>query len=218
MDRQFDEQSQATRTAIGPKQWFCLFHGDSGPMGVAVESVAEVLETDSPVRLAWSPPQLVGMCSYHREVIPVVVLSALSLGVDEDFLGNRDQVVATSSARENSGCAVRTRCVVLILKTEHGAWGLALDSENATVSRECPTYHAPRTYANGPVLIGVVERAGTYYRILDAAATWHGIRSAIGAWFVHISESNSSSSLASGEEPNPDRPGTSGGDRSAEVL
>ena len=33
--------------------------------------------TDTLVRLAWSPPQVIGMCSYHREVIPVVVLDSL---------------------------------------------------------------------------------------------------------------------------------------------
>ena len=67
-----DEQSTATPTPIGPKQWFCLFRGDAGPMAVPVESVAEVLERVTLVPLAWSRPQVVGMCSYHREVVPVV--------------------------------------------------------------------------------------------------------------------------------------------------
>ena len=71
------QHSSATPTAIGTKQWFCLFRGDGRPMAISVESVAEVLETDTLIRLAWSPPQVVGMCSYRREVVPVVKLCAL---------------------------------------------------------------------------------------------------------------------------------------------
>ena len=93
-----DEQSRTTRTTIEPKQWFCLFRGDAGPMAVSVESVAEVLETDTLVRLAWSPPQVVGMCSYHREVVPVVVLGPLPPGVGEDLLRGQDPAIATDPA------------------------------------------------------------------------------------------------------------------------
>ncbi len=201
-------QLRTTRTAIGSKQWFCLFQGDAGPMGVSVESVAEVLETDTLVRLAWSPPQVVGLCSFHREVIPVVVLGPRASNVQDDLAGERDQAIATSSAGEKVGTARQARCVVLILKTEHGAWGVRVDSENTIMSWESPEYHAPRLTENGPVLIGTVEHAGTCYGIFDAEATCCGLRSAIGRWSGFISESNPSSSLPSGENPVPAGPGS----------
>jgi chemotaxis signal transduction protein len=215
IERVDNEQSKTTQTAIGPKQWYCLFHGNTGPMAVSVESVAEVLETDTIVRLAWNPPQVIGMCSYHRQVIPLVVLGALSHNVGEDLCGNPDHAVAASSAGKRTGLALRTRCVVLILRTEHGAWGLPVDSEKTIVSRESPAYHAPRVDSHGPVLIGIVERAGTCYRIVDAAATWLGLRSAIERWFALISESHPSSPIPFGEEPIPEGPGTSGKDPKA---
>jgi len=205
-----DEQSRTTRSTIGPKQWFCLFRGDAGPMAVAVESVAEVLETDTLVRLAWSPPQVAGMRSYHREVVPVVKLGPFPSDIGEDGLRGQDQAVVTETAGEKIGIDERTGCVVLILKTEHGAWGIRVDSQNTIMSRECPEYHSPRMYANGPVLIGIVRLAGTCYGILDAEATWCGLRSAVGAWCGRISESNPSSPLPSGEEPIPAGPGASG--------
>src|SRR5215831_17686569 len=46
------------RATMGQEQWFCLFRGDAGPMAVPAESVAEVLDVDRLVRLAWSPPQV----------------------------------------------------------------------------------------------------------------------------------------------------------------
>src|SRR5262245_21946480 len=69
IERPRDDRSATTTISTGPEQWFCLFHGDAGPMAIAVESVAEVVETDRLIRLAWSPPRVVGMCSYHREVV-----------------------------------------------------------------------------------------------------------------------------------------------------
>jgi chemotaxis signal transduction protein len=210
-----DEQSTPTPTVIGPKQWFCFFRGDAGPMAISVESVAEVLQTNTLIRLAWSPPQVVGMCSYHREVVPVVKLGPLPRDVGEEVLTGPDQSVAIDTDGEMVSIDEPTRCVVLILKSEHGAWGIRVDSENTIMSRESPECHLPRMYANGPVLIGIVRLAGTCYGIVDAEATWRGLRSAICEWSGLISESNPSSPLPSGEEPIPADPGAIGERREA---
>lgn len=202
-----DQQSTTTPTVIGPKQWFCLFRGDAGPMAISVESVAEVLETDTLIRLAWSPPQVVGMCSYHSEVVPVVKLGPLPRDVGEEVLSGQDQTVAIDTAGEVVSIDESTRCVVLILKTEHGAWGIRVGSDNTIMSRESPECHSPRMYANGSVLTGIVRFGGTCYGIVDAEATWRGLRSAVGRWSGLISESNPSSPLPSGEEPIPADPG-----------
>ena len=205
-----DQHSTTTPTVIGTKQWFCLFRGDGGPMAISVESVAEVLQTDTLIRLAWSPPQVVGMCSFHREVVPVVKLGALPREIGEEVHAMEDPTVALDAAGKSVGIDEPTRCVVLVLKSEHGAWGIRVDSESTIMSRESPEFHPPPTYASGPVLIGVVRFAGTCYAIVDAEATWRGLRSAVGRWSGLISESNPSSPQPSGEEPIPANPGAMG--------
>jgi chemotaxis signal transduction protein len=195
-----DERLKATPTAIGTKPWFCLFRGDAGPMAVSVESVAEVLETDTLVRLAWSPPQVVGLCSYHREVVPVVTLGSFPSGAGDDRSNGPDQAPATDSVGEKLGSDDRTRCVVLILKTEHGNWGIRVDPENTIMSPEFPQYDSPRTGADGPALIGTIGRAGTCYRILNAEAAWRALRSEVGRWAGLISGFNAPSPLPSADE------------------
>jgi chemotaxis signal transduction protein len=204
------EESKMTATAMEPKRWFCLFRTDAGPMAVSVESVTEVLETDTLVPLAWSPPQVVGLCSYHRDVIPVVVLGPLARGAHDNVSGERDQAPARDPAGEKAGTHDQSRSLVLILKTEHGAWGIRVDSESTTISRESPEYHSPRMLASGAALIGIVQLAGTCYEIIDAEATWRGLRSVVSRWTGLKSESNPSSPLPSESEPIPAGPGTAG--------
>jgi chemotaxis signal transduction protein len=204
---QRDAQSTTTPAVIRPKQWFCLFHGDAGAMAISVESVAEVLETDTLVRFPWSPPEIIGMCSYHREVVPVVNLGPRSRDGGEEIPSGQDQTVGINTAGEAADTGEPIRCVVLILKTEQGAWGVRVDSENTIMSHESSECHSPRVYANGLVLIGTVRLAGTCYGIVDAAATWRGLRSAVVRWSGLVSESNPSAPLPSGEGPIPAEPG-----------
>jgi chemotaxis signal transduction protein len=196
------EQSTTTPNLIGPKQWFCLFCADASPLAVSLESVSEVLDTDTLVQLPWSPPQVVGMCSYHREVVPVVTLGPPRDEVGEVALSGQDQTIAMNTPGETVGDDGRARCVLLIFKTEHGAWGIRINSENTIISRESPDWHSPRTHANGPVLVGIVHLAGTDYQILDAEATWRALRSEVGRWTRFVSESKPLS-LRPGHEPYP---------------
>lgn len=192
-ERRGDEPPGAPRTAIAPGAWFCLFRGDAGPMGVAVECVAEVLEAERVVRLPWSPPQVVGLCLYHREVVPIVVFGSLLGEARENRLEGSRRSTAANPDGEGAGGRERTGCVVLILKTEHGAWGLRVDAETTVMSRESPEYHAPRISASGAVLIGTVERDGGFHGILDAEATWRGLRSAVARRHGRIIEPDDSS-------------------------
>jgi purine-binding chemotaxis protein CheW len=183
-------------------------------MAVAVESVAEVLETDSLVRLAWSPPQVAGMCSYHTDVIPVVVLGPLARGLREDVAAGQDEAAATSAAEVRGGIDGGSRSVVLILKTEQGAWGIRMDAEATIMSRESPEFHSPRSLTNGPVQIGTVRFAETCYAILDAEATWRGLRWAICRWAGLMSESNTTSPSPAEDAPIPADRADAGPDRS----
>jgi hypothetical protein len=92
------------------------------------------------------------------------------------------------TSREEHNVDDRTRCILLILKTEHGAWGIQGDSVWTIMSRECPESHPPHADGNGPVLVGTIAHAGTRYGILDAEATWLGLRSAIYRWYGFIGE------------------------------
>ena len=194
------EPATRSQPGIGEEQWFCLFRGDAGPMAVSVESVAAVLETDMLVRLAWSPPQLVGLCPYHREVVPVVLLSPASGGGETSYASGRGPAAGTDPSEEKPGMEDRTPCVVLILRTEQGAWGIRVDAENTIMSREWPESHPPHIEGDGPVIVGMIRRSDTCYGILDAEATWHGLASSVGRWYGLISQSKPSSPAPSGEE------------------
>jgi chemotaxis signal transduction protein len=184
-----------------PTTWFCLFRCAVGRIAVSLESVAEVLETDTVVRLPWSPPQVVGLCTYHREVVPVVRLEPPpQSGGDRVRAGHNPESLA-ERCEEKTRLGDGSRCVVLMMKSEHGAWGIAVDSQITLVSRETPEFHEPEVCAQGPVLIGDVRRAEACYRILDAEATWRGLRSAVVRWSGLISEFSDSSPRHSTEHP-----------------
>ena len=170
------------------EQWYCLFRGDAGPMAVPAEAVAEVLESGSLVRLAWSPPQVVGLCPYHRDVIPVVRLAPPPRSLAADPASGPDPTTMGEASGEEPDVDDRTRCVLLILKTEHGAWGIQGESVWTIMSRECPESHPPRADGTGPVLVGTLPHAGIRYGILDAEATWLGLRCAISRWYGFIGE------------------------------
>jgi purine-binding chemotaxis protein CheW len=181
---------------------FCLFHGDAGPMAVSVESVAAVLETEFLVPLVWSPPQVLGLCSYRREVVPVISLGPAESGAGADRasrFGSCPAAGIVTSAGKASG-EEKTRCVVLILRTEHDAWGLRVDDRGTSISRECPDFQPPRLDAHGATLIGVLPRETTRYAILDAEATWCGLRSAVARWYGRINEPGCYSAHPVGEK------------------
>ncbi len=181
---------------------FCLFHSDAGPRAVSVEFVAAVLETESLVRLVWSPPQVAGLCPYHREVVPVMSMGPTAIGAEADResgVDSRPEAGAELSAA-NDCREEKTRCVVLILRTEHDAWGLRIAHAGTMISRECPDCHPPRLDEHGSVLIGALLHAETRYAILDAAATWRGLRSAVARWYGLINEPGFYSALPEGEK------------------
>ncbi len=190
---------------------FCLFHGDAGPMAVSVESVAAVLETEFLVPLVWNPPQVVGLCPYHREVVPVISLGPIKRGAGADRESGVDSrpTVGAVTLTAKEGGEEKTRCVVLILRTEHDAWGLRIDHVGTFISRECPDFHPPRLDEHGSTLIGVLVREETRYPILDAEATWCGLRSAVARWYGLINEHSFYSTLPAGEKIRESGTGTS---------
>jgi chemotaxis signal transduction protein len=188
------------------EQSYCMFHGDAGPMAVSVDRVAAVLETESLVPLVWRPPQVVGICPYHREVVPVISLATTGNGSDADLasaVGSRAGATAFVAMAKDGGDE-DPRCFVLILRTEHDAWGLRIDHLGTIISRERPELHAPRIDENGAVVVGALEREGKRYAILDAEATWRELRSAVVRWYRIINEPSFYTALPLGESTRED--------------
>jgi chemotaxis signal transduction protein len=210
IDRQRDEVSATARATNGQNRWFCFFRGDAGPMAVAVESVAGVLETDTFVRLPWSPPGVVGMCSYHGEVVPVVVLDLPENHGRDGHKKGLESDAAPDHIPAKPGIDCAARCVVLVLKTAHGAWGIRIEAEKTFMGHETPEYITTPRVSDGSVVIGSVGLAGTCYRILDAEATWRGLRSGIAGWSGLASEPSSPASPPSEAETVRAGPGRAG--------
>jgi hypothetical protein len=173
------------------EQLFCLFHGDAGPMAVPVESVARVLETESLVPLVWSPPQVLGLCPFRRDAVPVISLLPTGNGFDTEREDQAGSPTAASAARApaEDDDEKKTRCMVVILRTEHGDWGLRIDHTGAFISKECAHFHPLRIDDHGAVFIGDIPRAEAHYTILDPEATWRGLRSAVARWYELINRS-----------------------------
>ncbi len=191
---------------------FCLFHGDAGPMAVSVESVAAVLETEFLVPLVWSPPQVIGLCPYHREVVPVISLGPIESppGADRESGVDARPAAATLTSARKDRVEEKTRCVVLILRTEHDAWGLRIDQAGTFFSRAYPDFHPPKRDEHGATLIGALVREDSRYSILDAEATWYWLRSEIARWYGLINEPGFYSALPVGEKLRAAGTGTTG--------
>jgi chemotaxis signal transduction protein len=180
---------------------FCLFDGDAGPMAVSVESVAAVLEEQPLVRLVWSPPHVVGLCPYRREVVPVISFGSIE---------SHRWVERASEAKCRPGAGAlahashevrgdKTACAVLILRTEHDDWGLRIGHAGTLISRESPDLRPARHDEDGLVWIGSLRRGETRYTVFDAAATWRALRSAIARSYALANEHTFNSSISSDE-------------------
>ena len=155
---------------------FCLVRCESRPLAVAVENVAEVLELDTLVRISLCPPQIAGLCPYHRQVVPVAALP-----------GGSSPLVPEALESRPSGKAGRES--VVILQTDQGVWGLKIDRGGTIITAARPSRHDPIEGADGTVTVGVIRHGGTDHALLDAAATWRGLRDLVVNWYVQIRES-----------------------------
>jgi purine-binding chemotaxis protein CheW len=164
----------------------CLFRCKTRPYAVAVDAVAEIVEIASLVRVGLCPPWIVGLCPYHREVVPVVDLGA---GIPRPGPIGSDQ----AGARESAGEAV------LIMQTSQGVWGIAVGRDGTVIIKERASPHEPKEAEGGVVSIGLVRHEGADYPLLDAEATWRGLRDAVVEWFARISESMPESRARFGE-------------------
>jgi chemotaxis signal transduction protein len=145
------------------RAWF-LFRGEAGTYAVALESVVEVVEVDGLVSLPHSPPQVLGLCTLRRELIPVVAPD-----------------VCVWSA--NTG---PSRITVVILKTSRGRWGFRVSPGGTMVVREEMEEVAALESARDGSDLGIAGKVrwdGQVYAVIDPDATWNRIRERVEAWY-----------------------------------
>jgi chemotaxis signal transduction protein len=154
---------------------YCLFERGSHAYAVSLRDVAELVEVDALVRMGLCPPWILGLCPYHREVVPVITFAAEK---GTSGLAGADPV-------EGGNLAVET---VLIMQTSQGAWGVAIDRDGTVITTERPSRHEPRPGDGELVTTGVLRQKDKEYQLIDADATWHGLRRAIVGWYEQINE------------------------------
>jgi purine-binding chemotaxis protein CheW len=143
-----------------PRAW-CLFRIEARPYAVGLESVAEVVEVEGLVRLPLGSKRVLGLCVFHRDVVPVIAL---------------DAATGTAAGLPHPD----PRPLVLILRSEAGIWALRID-RGGTIVAEAPLEdeNGPRPHKpGGPTLRGTVRVGGTPHAVLDPEATWCDLRDA----------------------------------------
>jgi chemotaxis signal transduction protein len=160
-----EPQEPVTDLPCQTRPW-CLFHCGTTSFAIGLEVVAEVVEADRLVRLPHSPPQVLGLCTLRREVIPVIGLAPIQPGV------------------ESAGPP--SRVVVLILKTGRGPWGFRVNADGTSVaeaSLEDPSPHAGQATVPGLVVAGSIRKGEAVYSVIDADATWQLVRERVEDWY-----------------------------------
>ncbi len=145
----------------------CLFASNARPLAVDLEVVDGVVEFDTLIGIPLCPPQVLGLSSYHREVVPVVQIEG-----------------QTPEVAEEPGA----KLIALILRGKHGHWGLRIDQGKVTIvdapSRSPAGAPLPPPLESGwPTIAGRFERTGETFDILDPEGSWRGLRDRIEHWY-----------------------------------
>jgi purine-binding chemotaxis protein CheW len=159
---------------------FCLFRCGSLALAVHVADVAEIVEIDSLVRISFCPPRVVGLCPYHRQVVPVVAFRSSGSGGD-------------SRPSEKRAHGADARSAVLILETEQGLWGITIDRDGTLISDDRPARHQNTEHETGVVTVGLIRHGEVDYALLDAGSTWSVLRDSVARWYGQFSGGRSSS-------------------------
>jgi chemotaxis signal transduction protein len=159
---------------------FCLFRCGSLTLAVAVDDLAEVVETDSIVRISGCPPRIRGLCRYHRQVVPVVTLAP-----DPERPERRPACTG--------GRSEIPREAVLILQTAQGPWGIRIDRDGTSILSAQPDRRPPSSQG-GFVSVGSVRQGETDFLLLDPASTWQALREQVVNWYAKLCDAPTGSS------------------------
>ena len=142
---------------------WCLVRIDGWPCAFAVHAVAEIVEAEQLVRLPLGSPKVLGLCAYRRDLLPVISLSDTPV---------------------NHGKCEEGHPVVLILRSEHGFWGIRIDRGGAIVADGPPDEgNSPSDAHARSVVVGTITRGETVFSVIDAEATWRNTRDSVEGWY-----------------------------------
>jgi chemotaxis signal transduction protein len=152
---------------------YCLFHHKTDRYALAVETVAEIIEIPPLVRIGLCPPVILGLCPFHREVVPVVALEATS--------GRKEAVLSAQLSGRG-----KAREAVLIVQSSQGAWGITVEREGTLIVLLRATRHEPRRSEGGAVTMGLIHHEDAPFALIDPEATWRCLREAVSDWYRRI--------------------------------
>jgi chemotaxis signal transduction protein len=151
-----------TTDTVPPPPW-CLFRSDSRPFAIGLEAVAEVVQADRLIRLAHCPPQVLGLCTVRRDIVPVLSLNPSVLGE------------ATNP---------EAPLVVLIVRSDQGPWGIRIDREGTAVSEgKLDASSGGEPTVGGAEIVGLVRRGDLAHAVIDPDRTWRNVRESVDAWY-----------------------------------
>jgi len=138
---------------------WCLFRSESARFAVPLEAVVEIVAIDSLVALPLGPPCLLGLCTFRREVIPVVRLR-------RDSLAERESP-ATKSA-------------ILVLRTEKGSWAFKIERDGVVVSEGTTDLDSTPRSDGLSLSSGLsISRGEAVYAAVDPEAAWIQVRACV---------------------------------------
>jgi purine-binding chemotaxis protein CheW len=125
--------------------------------------VAEVVQADRLIRLAHCPPQILGLCTVRRDIVPVLSLNPGASGAELD---------------------PETPVVVLVLRSDQGMWGVRIDREGTAVSDGVlsASFQGEPT-SGGAEVVGSVQRGDLAHAVIDPDRTWRNVRASVEAWY-----------------------------------
>jgi CheW-like domain len=147
---------------------WCLFWSLSRPYAVRLDCVSEVVSVDRLVRLPLGPPELMGLCTIRRDVIPVVGL-----------VDGRPAAVAS----------VAGTTAVLILQAGQGTWGIGISREGiAVVDESAEGGDDVRIEpADLPGRESGIHKGDTFYAVIHPELAWSSVRTAVERWYGRFS-------------------------------
>jgi chemotaxis signal transduction protein len=143
---------------------WCLFRSLSQPYAMRLDCVTEVVSVDRLVRLPLGPPELIGLCTIRRDVIPVI-------GLVDGRPGAVEFTAGTSA--------------VLIVQAGQGTWGIGVNREGISVVDESadgsdePSAEPEEVSARA----SSVRKGDIVYTVIHPELAWSSVRMAVERWY-----------------------------------
>jgi hypothetical protein len=151
---------------------WCLFRSRSQPYAVRLESVSEVVSVDRLVRLPLGPPELMGLCTIRRDIIPVVGL------VDGRPAPVHPKMIPNT---------------VLILQAGQGIWGIGISREGIAIVDETKDEGDDASAGTTDLTdSGSGIRVGdTVFAVINPEQAWSSVRTTIERWYSRFRQHES---------------------------